>query len=207
MAAPIILAKPKFCKSIFNNAESVDFSLNSIEMAGNYLTFCRPFIPIAILDSDPVNKAFIDFVNSKNFPDFFENLMSNFKQASYNLVNNPGLTPSYVDGEFGAYLAQNISVDSKPCNQNRFSETGLMLSQFWSKWGTVTETDETIWQTRFLQFVEVLKSNVDKRYFIPPGQYFIEAGNSAYDNFVNILAANPTWYSVKILILELRSIA
>jgi hypothetical protein len=195
------------CKSYFTDINAVGLNLNFLsfflETSYNF-TAKRPWLPVAVLDQTVANEVSFDV--SSNFPDFFGNIMNDVLQASYNFNTNVVADPAYTFGEYGPYLAQRIGVRSEVSRQNRFDIISQTIYNFWNNWVTsgTYQGDLNALQT----FLDYLKTNTDKRYWLAPGSYHISGANPSNVEADAILVYKPALAGqINVLILELDSIA
>lgn len=194
------------CKEYFNDLGAVGFSLSlvSVNPSTSYeFSSALPFLPIAILV--PTNNNQVDFTNSKNFPDYFSHIMNDVLQASYNFLAASIADPSYLSGDYGVYLSQRIGVRSDIYRQNRFSEIGNMIGQFWRNYTVLPDYADNL--TKLSTLIDQLQKYTDKKSWLAPGDYHVSAPNQTDTDTTAILTANPTWTLVNVLIIELQSIA
>lgn len=193
------------CKQYYTDINGVTYSLSYMSMnsiASYAFSAGRPFLPVAILDVNNNNQ--IDFTNSKNFPEYYGQIMEDCLTASYNFLNGITAAPKYTAGEFGEYLSQHIGVKNDIPRYNRFKEIKNFIGQFWRNYTVMVDYADNL--TKFSNLMEQIKNLTDKKNWIAPGDYFVDAGNATDTTTTAIKTANPTWPTVNVLILELDSI-
>lgn len=193
------------CKEYFNNINDIAFS-NSFAvfspLKSYYFSAGRPFVPLAVLN--PTANNAVDFTSSKNFPLFFKNIMEDCLTASYNFLAGSASSPKYVSGDYGNYLSERLGVRNTADRYQRYQTIHNTIANFWSGFVSSGSIEADLQKLQTL--IDYIKQNSDKRYFVAPGQYYVSEPNSSDTDASAILAANPSYANVPVLILELKSL-
>jgi hypothetical protein len=197
------------CKPYFTNKMDVSFNVSRMDIfpdASFLFGTDRPFVPVAIIDP---NTLLVDFAQSKTFLALYRNMMNDILSASYNFLADSPADPKYTSGSFGVYLSERIGVRNSADRQYRYDQISNFIADFWTNLDTLTAGDpaKELRNNSFNNFLKDLPISTDVRYWAQPGNYHTSDPDPTNDTCELILAANPTWDRVPVLLLQLDSIA
>lgn len=201
------------CAKYFNNVLDIDYALNTMFVDnGSSWTFSslKPWLPVGVmqkvhdagtgLDTWKLNVAL-----SKAQAILFPAIAADVLKANDNYTKDiVDLSPQYIAGNYGQYLSVNQGVSNAPERLNKFNSLYSNIWDFWQKFDPAT-TDEQALKLQ-QEFLVKLQSTTDKRFWLPPGTYFLQdVGLSKSYAIFNTLVAtlgNP----VPVQTIELNSL-
>lgn len=150
----------------------------------------RPFIPIVGLTNDGTSLIYDTIANNKTYKSFCIDWFNAAYLASQNAIIYDNIpNADYIQGAFSQYLYKKLI--SNPANLTRFNYIAELVYNFWNNADAAWTNAQYF--SEINNFIEQLKSQASKDFYIPNGDYLIAAADAL--NVLNAawLVTNPNF--------------